>query len=150
MRNQSAPPGSNMSVLLIDDNRLGLLARRAVLEEQGFETTIASDPAEGLSLFGLRHFDIVITDYKMPRMSGSQVIERIRSERPGVPVILLSGMVDALGLDERNTGADAVIPKSSTEVTHLIRAVMRLLRRTPPKKPVRSQTARTVYKVQSV
>jgi hypothetical protein len=56
-----------------------------------------------------------------------------------VPVILISEFVDALGLNEENTGADAVIQKSANEVSHLIRAVGRLLRRKPAKKPAQSE-----------
>jgi hypothetical protein len=48
--------------------------------------------------------------------------------------------VDALGLDEKNTGADIVIMKSANEVTHMVRAVKSLLRRIP-KKPAAPQTA---------
>ena len=47
----------------------------------------------------------------------------------GLPVVLISGFVDSLGLSEDNTGADVVIQKSNNEVAHLVRAVSRLLRR---------------------
>jgi hypothetical protein len=72
-------------------------------------------------------------------MNGAQLIAEIRGITPTVPVVLVSGVVDVLGLDEKTTGANIVIPKSSTEVTHLIRAVKRLLDFQTPKKPVRSQ-----------
>jgi hypothetical protein len=47
--------------------------------------------------------------------------------------------VDALGLSEDNTGADVVIQKSANEVSHLVRAVARLLRKKPVKKPAGSE-----------
>jgi len=50
--------------------------------------------------------------------------------------VLVSGFVDTLGMNEASTGADAVIQKSANEVTHLVRAVSRLLRRKPAKKSV--------------
>ena len=50
-------------------------------------------------------------------------------------IVMVSGFVDTLGLNEATTGADAVIQKSNNEVTHLVRAVNRLLRRKPAKKP---------------
>ena len=55
------------------------------------------------------------------------------------PVILLSGFVDALGLDEKNTGADVVLQKSANEVSHLVRSVKSVLKRSAPKKPAASQ-----------
>ncbi len=132
-------------ILLIDDNHAGLRARKTVLEEQGYEIVTASNPEEGLSLFDETNFDLVVTDYKMPRMSGTQVIERIRGKRPTTRIVLLSGMVDALGLDEKNTGADVVVSKNSNEVTNLIRAVTRLM-----KKPPRPQRSTLKAKKQSV
>lgn len=83
---------------------------------------------------------MVITDYKMPEINGVDFIEKIRSVDPHIPVVLISGFVDALGLTEKSTGADVVIMKSANEVQHLIRAANRLL--TPSrKKPPRSATA---------
>jgi hypothetical protein len=64
-----------------------------------------------------------------------ELIERVRKQAPLVPVILLSGFVDALGLDEKSTGADIVIQKSANEIVHLLRSVKRLLNRKPPRKP---------------
>lgn len=133
-----APATANSSstsarILLIDDNKLGLAARKAVLEELGYGITIASGAQEGLKRFAEDNFELVVTDYKMPRMNGVQFIEKIRKLTPAIPVILLSGFADSLGLDEKNTGADVVIQKSANEVAHMVRAVRRLLRKTPRK-----------------
>jgi len=78
----------------------------------------------------------VVTDYKMPRMDGLELIVRLREEDPDISIVLVSGFVDTLGMNEASTGADAVIQKSANEVTHLVRAVSRLLRRKPVKKAV--------------
>jgi CheY-like chemotaxis protein len=133
-------------ILLVDDNRNGLLARKSVLEEHGYEVNAYSSPQDALDGFGEQTYDLVVTDYRMPRMNGAQLIAEIRVLTPKVPIVLVSGVVDVLGLDERTTGADVVIPKSSTEVTHLIRAVKRLLDTQAPKKPVRSQPGKNPRK----
>jgi CheY-like chemotaxis protein len=65
-------------------------------------------------------------------MDGLELIVRLRKQAPELLIILISGFVDTLGLNEATTGADAVIQKSNNEVTHLVRAVNRLLRRKPP------------------
>jgi hypothetical protein len=56
-----------------------------------------------------------------------------------VSIILISGFTDTLGLNEANTGADIVLQKSANEVTHLIRAVNRLIRKPAPRKPANVQ-----------
>lgn len=119
-------------ILLVDDNRCGLAARRAVLEELGYATTCVSCPKDAIELITTsaqmgEPFELVVTDYKMPEQTGVDLIRQIRAISPAVPVILLSGFVDALGLTEGNTGADVVIMKSANEVAHLVRAVNRHL-----------------------
>jgi CheY-like chemotaxis protein len=97
---------------------------------------------EALDLCGKQRFDVVVTDYKMPKMDGVEFIGRLRKLHPTSAVILISGFTDTLGLTEANTGADVVIQKSNHEVTHLVRSVNRLLRRQQQpaaKKPPSSQ-----------
>ncbi len=117
---------SPASILLVDDNPHGSLARKTVLEELGFEVHTSENPVVALELYLARRFDVLVTDYKMPEMLGTELIRRVREANPGAKVILLSGFVEALGLDENSTGADIVLAKSNREVLHLIRAVERL------------------------
>jgi CheY-like chemotaxis protein len=134
------------SILLVDDNKLGLSARKCVLEELGHRITTASNGADALEQFGDRKFDLVVTDYKMPRMNGLELIVGLRKIAPDLPVILISGFVDSLGLNEETTGADVVIQKSANEVSHMVRAVARLLRKKPAKKPAASEALRVKRK----
>lgn len=129
----SAP--SVPQVLLIDDNRDGLLARRLILEELGFGVQTADTGEEGLKLFEGSSFDVVVTDFKMPHMNGDEVIRRMRAMNPGARVILLSGFVEPLGLTEESTGADVVLLKGANEPAHLLRWVKRLVNPAARKPP---------------
>lgn len=128
-------------ILLVDDNKLGLIARKSVLEDQGYRITTAVQGQEAFERFSREKFDLIVTDYKMPEMNGLELIERIRASAADLPIILLSGYAEALGMTEANTGANVVITKSANEVPHLIRSVNRLLRRPVPKKAAGSQQA---------
>ena len=112
--------------------------RRALLEEQGFQVQLAANGEEGLRLFESLHFDVVVTDYRMPRMNGTELIERLRQVNPHTRVVLISSLVEPLGLTEESTGADAVIAKNYQEPAHLLRCVRRLANQ-PARKPPRSQ-----------
>jgi len=92
--------------------------------------------------------DLVITDFRMPNMDGVELIARIRQQRQDMPIILLSGFVEPLGLTEQSTGADIVLAKSAGEVAFLIRSVRRLLSRQVPRKPLDSERA-TASKVRN-
>ncbi len=125
-------------ILLVDDNANGLAARKSVLEELGYSIVTCTSGADALEQFASPDpFDLVVTDYKMPRMDGLELIGRLRKHTPGLPIVLISGYVDTLGMNEASTGADVVIQKSANEVSHLIRSVNRLLRR----KSVKAQAA---------
>jgi two-component system, NtrC family, response regulator HydG len=135
-------------ILLVDDNSLGLAARRSVLEELGHKVQTSGTPVDALELCGKQRFDVVVTDYKMPKMDGVEFIGRLRKLHPSSAVILISGFTDTLGLTEANTGADIVIQKSNHEVTHLVRSVNRLLRKQlqPARKPAASQSSPSAEK----
>jgi CheY-like chemotaxis protein len=135
-------------ILLVDDNANGLKARKTVLEDLGYGIVTASNGHDALERFSPQKFDLVVTDYKMPRMDGLELIVNLRRLAPALPIVLISGFVDSLGLNEENTKADAVIQKSANEVSHLSLAVARLLRQQssrqkPARKPAGSVASRT-------
>ena len=147
----SSPQNPCGRILLVDDNSLGMAARRSVLEELGHWVLTSGTPAEALELCGKHSFDVVVTDYKMPKMNGVELISRLRKLHPATAVILISGFADTLGLNEASTGADVVLQKSNNEVPQLIRAVARLLRKqqAPKKKSAGSQASSKAEKRKS-
>jgi CheY-like chemotaxis protein len=122
-------------VLLVNSNKSGLAARKAILEEVGHRVTAAANGEDAWEQLSKAGFDLVVTEYKMGRMNGVELIKKIRGLEPAIPVIMLSGYVEALGLTESTTGADVVLAKSANEVPQLMRAVSRLLRRKAKKPP---------------
>ena len=87
----------------------------------------------------------------MPKLNGIDLIRRVRPIDHALSIILISGFVEALGLDEKSTGADAVVNKGAHEIPNLLRAVERLLARTTPKRPPASQKgARAKARAKSV
>ena len=127
-------PRTCARILHVDDNAFGLSARKTILEELGYSVVAKSCPCLALECFSGERFDMVITDFRMPRMDGTALIAELRKRRSDIPVVLISGFVDTLGLDEPTTGANAVIQKSAHEVHIMLRTVERLLAGKPPKK----------------
>ncbi len=140
MRHSSlAKSGVAARVLLVDDNRDGLLARKSLLEEQGFILVTATNGEEAFEALSKTTFDLMVTDFRMPKLNGIELIQRVRPLHPALRIILLSGFVDEFGLDEKSTGADMVIAKGAHEISHLLRSVARLLARTVARRPPGSQ-----------
>ncbi len=126
-------------ILLVDDNPHGIIARRTVLEELGYKVVSSPSGAGALELIEDHEFDLIITDYRMPVMDGVSLISALRERGFRKPIILISGFLAHLGLNEKSTGADLLVQKSAHEVDHLVRGVKRLLN--APKKPAASQGA---------
>jgi DNA-binding NtrC family response regulator len=127
-----------IKVLLVADSRNGLVARRTVLAENGYEVTGVDRADQVLPLLEESRFNLVVTDYKLQKSTGTQLIACIRAAGHKQPVILISGYVEALGLNEANTGADIVIQKGALEVPQLLHAVRSLLNVRKPMLSVRS------------
>jgi CheY-like chemotaxis protein len=119
-------------ILLVDDNRDGLIARRSVLEELGYKVVPAGSGSDALKTVEEQNFDLVITDYKMSPMDGLELIGKLRERNFKKPIILLSGFADTLGLRPESTGADVVLQKNANEIANLVRHAKRLLN---PRKP---------------
>jgi CheY-like chemotaxis protein len=126
-------------ILLVDDNNDGILARRSVLEEFGYTVVAASCGETALEIVQQQGVDLVITDLRMKPVNGIELIKSLREIKPQLPVILLTGFADTLGLSPETTGASVVLQKSSSELTMLLRNTKRLLQ--PPRKPMRAHRA---------
>jgi CheY-like chemotaxis protein len=133
-------------ILLVDDNKMGLAARRVVLEELGHTVYTAANGLDALVAVETQVFDLVITDWKMPKLDGIELIRRLRENEFSAPIILLSGFADNAGMREDKTGADAVVQKSANEVQVMLSTVKRLLTKKTNRKPPASQAAPKVAK----
>ena len=101
-------------ILLVDDEASVCDLGASVLRESGYRVTAFTDCQNAIAHFASRadDFQLVITDYTMPDLSGPQVIEAIRDVRSDVPVLLLTGQLDVLtGENIRSWGCDDVLEK---------------------------------------
>ena len=89
------PAATNLTVLAVDDDALVLMNTAAMLEDLGHVVVEAlSGPAALEALRKNEAIDLVITDHAMPKMTGTQLAEAVRQERPDVPVILATGYAE--------------------------------------------------------
>jgi|SRR5580692_2632878 CheY-like chemotaxis protein len=78
------------TILCIDDHWNGLIGRKKLLEQNGYEVLEASGGDEGLKLFRSRNVDAVVLDYQMPGMNGDVVAAKMKRINSHVPIMLLS------------------------------------------------------------
>jgi signal transduction histidine kinase len=82
-------------ILLVEDDPLVLSATTAMLEDLGHTVTAAATGEEALTILKADHaFDLTITDYAMPGVTGLELAKRIRAEWPDIPLLLASGRAE--------------------------------------------------------
>jgi two-component system sensor histidine kinase/response regulator len=103
-------------ILVIDDEDIILKSCRRILGESVYDIDTAYSGDEGLKRAGEKEYDIVITDIKMPGMSGMEVLATLRKTRPEVTVIVFTGFATVENTREAlKTGAFDYIPKPFTK-----------------------------------
>jgi DNA-binding response OmpR family regulator len=125
-----------MRVLLVDDEERMVAALRRGLAAEGFVVESATDGAAGLLLAQHGDFDAVVLDLMLPRLSGYEVVRRLRADGNWVPVLMLSakdGEYDQA--DALDDGADDYLTKPFSFVVLLAR-IRALLRRGVRARPV--------------
>lgn len=120
---------SQANILLIEDEKKIARLLKLELEYEGYEVTVAEDGAAGLDCFKSAAWDLVLLDVMIPRLSGMEVLRRIRTSDTLTPVILVTAR-DSLpdkvsGLD---LGANDYITKpfAIEELLARIRACLRM------------------------
>jgi CheY-like chemotaxis protein len=78
-------------VLVVDDDPVVGKSFDRVLSDKGYAVITARDGEEALHKLNAGHYDLVFTDIKMPGMSGLEMTERIRTTRPWLPVVIVTG-----------------------------------------------------------
>lgn len=128
------PParGRGQRVLLLDDEIAIVHVGERLLRRLGYEVEAFSAPEAGLArLASGGHFDVVLTDLMMPRLTGLMVAERVRALAPDLPVVLASGFLSDEALQgAREQGVAQTIDKPYT-LEALGRALAAALKHSP-------------------
>jgi DNA-binding NtrC family response regulator len=88
------------TILLVDDNAVQATVRQAILKRHHYSVITALNPARALEQlrYGdfLTEIHLVITDHIMPGMTGSTFVREIRSLHPQIPILVISGLEEAV------------------------------------------------------
>lgn len=78
-------------ILVVDDTKGVREFLRDALDLQNYDVVLAKDGFQGFNFCREQIFDLVVTDIRMPGMTGLQLIEKIRLEKPGQNFVVMSG-----------------------------------------------------------
>ena len=102
----------NCRLLIIDDEAVIRDGLKRVLEGESFVVETCSSGFHAIEIMQQREFDLIITDLKMPGMSGMEVLKNVRTLQPDIPVILITGYASVdTAVEAMKNGASDYISK---------------------------------------
>ena len=79
------------TICIVDDEPAILNSLKSILEDEGYQVIVATNGIEGLKVVRSDSPDLVILDIWMPEMDGLETLKRLRSQFPGILVVMMSG-----------------------------------------------------------
>ena len=99
-------------ILVVDDEPFVCDAVKMMLDFDGHNVDTAANGKEALEKFTKGKYDLVITDWKMPEMSGDQLAEAIKKQVPDQPIVMITAHAEMLQTANISPQLiDAVVPK---------------------------------------
>jgi signal transduction histidine kinase/ActR/RegA family two-component response regulator len=108
-----------LHVLLVDDHDEVRRTTRAVLEDLGHTVVEAANGAEALKTLKARacDYDLMISDYAMPHVSGTEFLREARELCPGAPALIITGYAEADAISDRPPGVEVLLkPFTATQL----------------------------------
>ena len=78
-------------ILIIDDEKAIRKTLSEILSFEGYTIDEAADGEEGLKKFGLKNYDVILCDIKMPKIDGIEFLEKAKAINADIPIIMISG-----------------------------------------------------------
>ncbi len=119
---------SRHRILVVDDDSDVREHNVKMLIHYGYDVEGATDGADGWEALQDRHFDLVITDNRMPKMSGVEMIEKLRFSRMAVPVIMATGHMPTFEFARKpwlTPDVALVLPFSDDKLLAAVRNILR-------------------------
>ncbi|MBM3547408.1 MAG: response regulator [Alphaproteobacteria bacterium] len=124
-----------LSVMLVEDDAFALGLERRILERLGIRNIItAGDGEEALAFLqtGLLHFDVIMSDLRMPKLDGIELLKRVRADWPEIPYVLLTAdRTETSVLSAQGLGVDAYVTKPFSP-SQLLRTLKVIFERRDP------------------
>src|SRR5438270_10118052 len=119
---------SKPMLLIVDDDKPTRAGLRAALEDR-YDVYVADDAASALELLERDHFDVLLTDFRLPNEDGMKLIARAKSfSKPPVCIRMTAYGSEELAVQAMKSGADDYLAKGRMQIDELEMRIARVLR----------------------
>src|SRR5579863_2984847 len=116
------------TLLIVDDEKTTREGLRAALEDR-YDVYLAEDAKAAMSLLEQEHFDVLITDFRLPNEDGMKLIARAKSlPKPPICILMTAYGSEELAVDAMKRGADDYIAKGRLQIDELEMRIARALK----------------------
>ena len=118
-----------MKILVVDDEDIVLESCQAVFELEGFEVMLVPSADKAIEAMKNDNFTLLLIDVKMPKHDGMYLMEKIKEQWPGIPIIVMSGYYTTETIKEAfEMGASKFIAKPF-EPDELVKTVRQIIKK---------------------
>src|SRR5438128_8638292 len=116
------------TLLIVDDEKSTREGLRDALQER-FDVYLADDAKAAIELLEQEHFDVLLTDFRLPSEDGMKLITRAKSlSKPPICILMTAYGSEELAVEAMKRGADDYIPKARLQIDELDMRISRALR----------------------
>ncbi len=127
-QSKDLPVGSER-ILFVDDEVEIVELNKQILEQLGYNATVTTDSLEALEFFKSdpESYDLVFTDFTMPKMNGVKLAQEVSQIKPGIPVILCTGYSENITMEKaKELGITEFVfkPLTMSSIAQIIRQAL--------------------------
>src|SRR5690348_1522598 len=116
------------TLLIVDDEKTQREGLRSALEDH-YDVYLAEDAKTAMDLLEKEHFDVLLTDFRLPNEDGMKLMTRAKSlSRPPICILMTAYGSEELAVEAMKRGADDYIPKARLQIDELDMRIARALR----------------------
>ena len=111
-------------ILIVDDEKAVRILLVEVLKLHDYKIDVVENGVEAISHIDRRSYDLIITDYMMPKMDGLELIRRIRSKYPSTPILVVTGNGPIHDLLKSGATACIMKPFNILELRNMVKIIL--------------------------
>jgi CheY-like chemotaxis protein len=111
-------------ILIVDDEKAVRILLVEILKFHDYKIDVVENGVEAISHIDRRSYDLIITDYMMPKMDGLELTRRIRSKYPSTPILVVTGNGPIHDLLKSGATACIMKPFNILELRNMVKIIL--------------------------